>query len=86
MQRLFGLVGLLVLLASSEAVSELALKTVLVLYGERGDLPAVRAIEENRREVFHPSTSPRVELYPEYCGLASLPLCSRTICFSLLRR
>jgi hypothetical protein len=44
MQRLFGLVGLLVFPVSWEAVSEPALKTVLLLYGERGDLPAVRAI------------------------------------------
>ncbi len=79
MRRLLGLVGLLVLLVSSEAVSELALKTVLILYGERGDLPAVRAIEENMSEVFHASTLPEIELFSEYCGFANFPLCSRTV-------
>ena len=28
-------------------------KSVLVLCGERGDLPAIQAVEENLREVFH---------------------------------
>ena len=79
MPRLFGLVGLLVLLVSPEAVSELALKTVLVFYGGRGDSLAVRAIEDSMPEVFHASTSPRFELYSEYCGLACFPLCSRTV-------
>ncbi len=79
MQRLFGLVGLLVLLVSSEAVSELALKTVLVPYREPGDLPAVRAIEDNMPEVFHASTLPEMELFSEYSGFACLPLCSRTV-------
>jgi PAS domain S-box-containing protein len=41
-------------------------KSVLVLYGERGDLPAIQVIEENIREVFHASVSPHVELYSEY--------------------
>lgn len=41
-------------------------KSVLVLYGERGDLPAIEAVEENIRKVFHSSASPRVELYSEY--------------------
>jgi two-component system sensor kinase FixL len=37
-------------------------KSVLVLYGERGDLPAIQAVEENLRQVFHSSRSPRIEL------------------------
>jgi hypothetical protein len=45
MRRLFGPMGLLVVLLCSEAVSERALKkTALVLYGERSDLPVIRAI------------------------------------------
>jgi PAS domain S-box-containing protein len=39
---------------------------VLVLYGERGDLPAIEAVEENLREVFHGSRSPPIELFSEY--------------------
>ena len=34
-------------------------KSVLVLYSERGDLPAIQAIEENLREVFHAATLER---------------------------
>jgi two-component system, LuxR family, sensor kinase FixL len=45
-------------------------KSVLVLYGERGDLPAVQAVEENLREVFHKSRSPRIELFSEYLDFA----------------
>lgn len=35
-------------------------KTVLVLYGERDDWPAIRALEENLRQVFHSSVSPKI--------------------------
>jgi PAS domain S-box-containing protein len=45
-------------------------KSVLVLYGERGDLPAIEAVEENVREVFHTSQSPRIELFSEYLDSA----------------
>jgi PAS domain S-box-containing protein len=41
-------------------------KSVLVLYGERGDLPGFDAVEDNLREVFHRSPSPRIELFSEY--------------------
>jgi len=41
-------------------------KSVLVLCGERGDLPAIQAVEENLREVFHNSRSLRIELFSEY--------------------
>jgi PAS domain S-box-containing protein len=44
-------------------------KSVLVLYGERGDLPAIEAVEENLREVFHGSRSPPIELFSEYLDL-----------------
>ncbi|MBV9875045.1 MAG: hypothetical protein JO025_09990, partial [Verrucomicrobia bacterium] len=45
-------------------------KSVLVLYGERGDLPAIQAVEENLRQVFHSSRSPRIELFSEYLDFA----------------
>ena len=45
-------------------------KSVLVLYGERGDLPAIQAVEENLREIFHSSRSPRIELFSEYLDFA----------------
>ena len=45
-------------------------KSVLVLYGERGDLPAIQAVQENLREVFHNSRSPRIELFSEYLDFA----------------
>jgi two-component system, LuxR family, sensor kinase FixL len=45
-------------------------KSVLVLCGERSDLPAIQAVEENLREVFHSSRSPRIELFSEYLDLA----------------
>jgi PAS domain S-box-containing protein len=48
-------------------------KSVLVLYGERGDLPAIQAIEENMREVFHGSTVPHIELFPEYLDFTRFP-------------
>jgi len=44
MRRLFGPIGLLIVLLCSESVSKRVLKTELVLYGERNDLPTVRAI------------------------------------------
>ena len=45
-------------------------KSVLVLCGERGDLPAIQVLEENLREVFHDSRSPRIELFSEYLDFA----------------
>ncbi len=48
-------------------------RSVLVLYGERGDLPAIQAIEENMREVFHGSTAPHIELFPEYLDFTRFP-------------
>ena len=48
-------------------------KSVLVLYGERGDLPAIEAIEENMRQAFHASASPRIELFSEYLDFTRFP-------------
>jgi two-component system, LuxR family, sensor kinase FixL len=48
-------------------------KSVLVLYSERGDLPAIEAVEENIRQVFHASTSPRIEVFSEYLDFARFP-------------
>jgi PAS domain S-box-containing protein len=48
-------------------------KSVLVLYGERGDLPAIEAVEENIRQVFHASTSPRIEVFSEYLDFTRFP-------------
>jgi signal transduction histidine kinase len=45
-------------------------KSVLVLCGERGDLPAIQAVDGNLREVFHSSHSPRIELFSEYLDFA----------------
>jgi PAS domain S-box-containing protein len=58
-------VGIAFALDSAEPV-----KSVLVLYGERGDLPAIQAVEENLRQVFHSSHSPRIELFSEYLDFA----------------
>jgi hypothetical protein len=48
-------------------------RSVLVLYAERGDLPAIQAIEENMREAFHASTSPPIEVFSEYLDFARFP-------------
>jgi ABC-type uncharacterized transport system substrate-binding protein len=50
-----------------------AQKSILVLYGERGDLPAIQAIEENIREVFHASNTPQIDLYSEYLDFTRFP-------------
>jgi len=86
MQRLIPLAGLLVFLVSAEAASQPPLKSVLVTYGERGDLSVIRAIEQNIRQVFHVSSSPEIESFSEDCGFAYSPLCSRTIYFRTLCR
>ena len=49
-------------------------KAVLVLYGERGDLPAIEAIEENIREVFHASAAPHIALFSEYLDFTRFPV------------
>jgi len=66
--------GALLLVASTFAsVPPATEKSVLVLYGERGDLPAVEAVEDNIRRVFHASTSPRIELFSEYLDFTRFP-------------
>ena len=59
--------GLLLLVTSGLAdVPPETEKSILVLFSERGDLPAIEAVEENIRQVLHASTSPRIELFSEY--------------------
>jgi PAS domain S-box-containing protein len=65
--------GLLLVGTAFAYESREAEKSVLVLYGERGDLPAIQAIEENIREVFHASVSPHIELYSEYLDFTRFP-------------
>ena len=66
--------GLLLLVTSSLAdVPPATERSVLVLYSERGDLPAIEAVEENIRQVLHASTSPRIELFSEYLDFARFP-------------
>jgi PAS domain S-box-containing protein len=65
--------GLLLVGASFADVSLEAEKSVLVLYGERGDLPAIEAVEENIRQALHNSTSPRIELFSEYLDFTRFP-------------
>ena len=86
MQRFITLAGLLVFSVSAEAASRPPKKSVLVLYGDRGDLSVIRAIEQNIREVFHALASPEIELFSEYCGCACFPLCFRTIYFPVFCR
>ena len=85
-QRFITLAGLLVFSVSAEAASRPPKKSVLVLYGDRGDLSVIRAIEQNIREVFHASASPEIELFSKCNSGACFPLCSRTIYFPVLCR
>ena len=48
-------------------------KNVLILYGERLDLPAIRAAEQSLRETFAASTTPQVEWFAEYFDFARFP-------------
>jgi two-component system sensor kinase FixL len=66
--------GALLLVASGFAnVPPATEKSILVLYSERGDLPAIEAVEENLRQVFHASVSPQIELFSEYLDFARFP-------------
>jgi two-component system, LuxR family, sensor kinase FixL len=69
----FATGGLLLVATGFARDSPGAEKSVLVLYGERGDLPAIQAVEENMREVFHASVSPRIELFSEYLDFTRFP-------------
>jgi two-component system, LuxR family, sensor kinase FixL len=65
--------GLLLLVTSGLAdVPPATERSVLVLYSERGDLPAIEAVDENIRQVLHASNSPRIELFSEYLKRAGL--------------
>jgi hypothetical protein len=86
MQRFLALAGLLVSLVSAEAASQPPKKSLLVLYGVRGDLPVIRAIEQNSREVFHASASRQIDFFSEYCGFACVLLRSCIIYFPVLCR
>lgn len=48
-------------------------KNVLILYGERLDLPAIRVAEQSLRETFAASTAPRIEWFAEYFDFARFP-------------
>ncbi len=48
-------------------------KNVLILYGERLDLPAIRAAEQSLRETFAASATARVECFAEYFDFARFP-------------
>ena len=66
--------GVLLLVATGFAgVPPATERSVLVLYSERGDLPAIEAVEDNIRQVLHASTSPRIELFSEYLDSARFP-------------
>jgi two-component system, LuxR family, sensor kinase FixL len=69
----FVKVALFLVASGFAAVPSGTERSVLVLYGERGDLPAIEAVEDNFRQVFHASTSPRIELFSEYLDFARFP-------------
>ena len=48
-------------------------KNVLILYGERLDLPAIRAAEQSLRETFAASAAPQVKWFAEYFDFARFP-------------
>ncbi|MCE0521872.1 MAG: ATP-binding protein [Methylacidiphilales bacterium] len=49
-------------------------KNVLILYGERLDLPAVRILEQTFHDQFGAANSPAVDLFPEYFDFARFPV------------
>jgi two-component system, LuxR family, sensor kinase FixL len=66
-------VVLLPLASGSASVPPATKKSILVLYSERGDLPAIEAVENNLRQVFHASASPQIELFSEYLDFTRFP-------------
>ena len=48
-------------------------KNVLILYGERLDLPVIRMAEQSLRETFAASVAPQVEWFAEYFDFARFP-------------
>ena len=73
--RLSGFVGGALMLAANGLADDSPgqERSVLVLYGERGDLPAIQAIEENMREVFQSAAAPHIEVFPEYLDFTRFP-------------
>ena len=87
MLHLIALAGLLVSLVSAEAASQPPKKkSLLLLYGKRGDLSVTRAIEQNIREIFHASAWREIDFFSERCACACFPLCFRTIYLPVLCR
>jgi len=86
MQRFIAPAGLLVSLVSGEATSQPQLKSVVVFYGEQGDLSGISAIEQNIHEVFHASASPEIEFFSGCNSGVCFPRRSRTIYFPVLCR
>ena len=56
-----------------EAQDAVAHKNVLVLYGERLDLPAVRQVEQTFHDQFGEASSPTIDMFPEYFDFARFP-------------
>ena len=48
-------------------------KNVLVLYGERLDLPAIRQVEQTFQDQFGAVSAPAVDMFPEYFDFARFP-------------
>ncbi len=56
------------------APSQFGTKTVLFISSERSDMPAMREIEEAVRAVFHESSDPEIDFFPEYLDFARFPI------------
>ena len=56
------------------AAAQFGTKSVLFISSERSDMPAMRELEETIRSVFHESTDPEIELFPEYFDFARFPI------------
>ena len=71
----FQLLILLVLAAvTARGADEVgAHKNILVLYGERLDLPAIRQVEQTFQDQFGAVRSPAVGMFPEYFDFARFP-------------
>ena len=69
----FAEASLLLMASGFASVPPATKKSILVLYSERGDLPAIEAVEENMRQIFHASVSPQIELFSEYLDFARFP-------------
>lgn len=70
---LSGIALLAVAAPGLAASSPYGRKSVLLICGERSDLPSVREIVEVVRQTFHNSSDPQIELFPEYLDFARFP-------------